>query len=181
MKEGYFENLQLVAECATAANLPFWVFIQACAFQPHVRVPNAAEIFWQVNTALAYGAKGVQYFTFVQPADSEFETFRGGMIDRKGNVTEIYEAVREIDRHVLACGEYLLHANPVSVAHGEFLESKFVGGSGTFKYIVNVSLTQKKELHLPACRAIVRGERVEGSRFILAPGEGVLIETEVDL
>ncbi len=48
---------------AQEANIPFWTFVQTCSFNSGRRIPTEADILWQVNTALAYGAKGIQYFT----------------------------------------------------------------------------------------------------------------------
>ncbi len=174
IKEGYFENLSLISEKAQTANIPFWVFIQVCAFNPNVRVPNAAEIFWQVNTALAYGAKGIQYFTYFQPADSVYETFRGGMISDKGRPTASYDAVKKINKHLSACGNILIDARLTKVEHGDFLISEFDDGKKKYSYIVNLSLTEEKTVRINDCVAVVRGETVRGNTFTLGAGEGIL-------
>ncbi len=49
----------------SAPGVPSWCFIQSVDFSwndssyPPRRRPNEAELFWQVNVSLAYGAKGV--------------------------------------------------------------------------------------------------------------------------
>lgn len=107
LRDGYFENMSIIREAASEANIPFWVFIQTCSFGGGTRVPNEADILWQVNTALSYGAKGIQYFTGVLPSDGA-ETFTGAMFDRDGNRTEVYEYVKKANKQLTAADEVLM-------------------------------------------------------------------------
>lgn len=84
IREGYFGNMSVIRNRAAEAEIPFWVYIQTCSFNASVRVPDEGEIGWLVNTSLAYGAKGIQYFTYFLPND-DGEVFRGAMVDREGN------------------------------------------------------------------------------------------------
>lgn len=105
--DGYFKNMSMVREQAAQAKIPFWVYIQTCSFNASVRVPDEGEIQWLVNTSLAYGAKGIQYFTYFLPNDSG-EIFHGAMIDRNGNKTPVYEYVKRVNRQIAAADEILM-------------------------------------------------------------------------
>ena len=68
MKDGtdrkdYFENLSLIREAGLRWGVPPWNIILSI---PHFgyRDPTEAEMRWQVYTSLAYGMKGILYFTY---------------------------------------------------------------------------------------------------------------------
>ncbi len=61
------------------------------------------------NTALTYGAKGIQYFTGVLPSNGA-ETFTGAMFDRDGNRTDVYDYVKKANTQVKAVDEVLMCA-----------------------------------------------------------------------
>lgn len=107
---GYFDNMSVIRAAAAKANVPFWVFIQTCSFGGRSRIPNQAEIFWQVNTALSYGAKGIQYFTGVVPTNGNGtgEQFDGAMFDRHGNRTAVYDYVKNANLQLAAADEVLM-------------------------------------------------------------------------
>lgn len=110
LSSGYFGNMAAIRGAAAEANIPFWVFIQTCSFGGSTRVPNQADLYWQVNTALSYGAKGIQYFTGVVPTngDGTGEQFTGAMFDRDGNRTEIYDYVKNAGVQIAAVDEVLM-------------------------------------------------------------------------
>ncbi len=110
----YYENLSIIRAAAKRQKIPYWVYIQTCSFGATVRVPTRSEIQWQVNTSLAYGAKGIQYFTYWLPEDG-IQIFNGAMIDRKGNRTPVYDYVREANRQIAAVDEVLMRANSEGV------------------------------------------------------------------
>jgi hypothetical protein len=105
----YFENMSAIRYTAKKSNIPFWVFIQSCSFGGGTRIPTKSETFWQVNTSLAYGAKGIQYFTYWQPIESN--DFAGSMITKTGQKTPIYYDVQEMNRQVAAVDSVLMNSN----------------------------------------------------------------------
>ena len=69
----YFYNWAVIREYSLKFGVPSWVFIQSVDFDgsqvglAQRRRPTEAEILWQINVSLAYGAKGIQYFTYWTP------------------------------------------------------------------------------------------------------------------
>lgn len=129
LKSGYFENMSVVRKTAAKNGIPFWVFIQTSSWSSGVRLPKSSETFWQVNTALAYGAKGIQYFTFWCPFEPGFT---GGMVSRTGKKTAIYGAVQKMNKQIAAVDQVLMNAvskgvivhqtSPVPVPAGDQLK-----------------------------------------------------------
>lgn len=128
LRTDYFENLSIVKNLCDDYRLPFWSFIQCGAsFEGHVSecVPNEGEFIWNVNTCLAYGTKGVQYFTLSQPSffldpDDELGATREGIFGYYNNKNEWYYYARKINRQIAAVDEVLMNAsNQGVIFHGE--------------------------------------------------------------
>jgi len=92
----YFHNWAIVRDAALHGDIPSWVFIQTLAYNNH-REPTAAELLWQVNISLAYGAKGIQYFTYWTPEAARGEGFGPALITVDGERTSRYYAAKQIN------------------------------------------------------------------------------------
>ena len=108
MSSGYFENMSIIRRKAAAAEIPFWVYIQTCSFGSSTRIPSEADLHWLVNTSLAYGSKGIQYFTYVVPISNQFESFAGALIDKNGQPTETYYHAQTINKFITEIDEVLM-------------------------------------------------------------------------
>jgi hypothetical protein len=115
----YFHNWVIVRQAAMSADLPAWIFIQTLLYNNH-REPTAAELLWQVNVSLAYGAKGIQYFTYWTPEAARGEGFGPALITVDGKRTPRYAASKQINTTWLAqvgrelkplLSESVVHAN----------------------------------------------------------------------
>jgi len=133
----WFNDLTIVREETRKANIPFIVFMQSEGIKGGLRVPNRQEVLWQVNTALAYGTRGVGWFCYWTPQpdqgfqqDEEAEPFLveshyNAMIDLNGKRTELYDHVREANFYLKKAGKGLLDWDNSDVARcqaGELLE-----------------------------------------------------------
>ncbi|WP_255951923.1 hypothetical protein [Streptomyces odontomachi] len=126
----YFLNWSVVRKAALSADLPAWTFIQTLAFNNH-RTPTAAELLWQVNVSLAYGAKGIQYFTYWTPEAARGEGFQPALITVDGARTKRYDAARAINTTWLRpVGRELKPLVPESVMHAN--ESPLPAGATAF-------------------------------------------------
>jgi len=119
-RASFFDNLLLVREVAQARGIPFLLIVQV---MPHGRYrdPTAAEIAWQVNHAVAFGARGISYFAYWTPVrvpQPESSRFRHGLIEH-GQPTEHFEQVARINRDLRACAEQLEGFVSVAVADSD--------------------------------------------------------------
>jgi hypothetical protein len=110
--ELWFDDLDVVRGETRRANIPFWIFIQSEGIRKALRVPTRAEILWQANTALAYGARGLGWFTYwtpkSNPDDPNAEQHYNAMIDVEGNPTRLYDHVREANLYLQPAGKGLI-------------------------------------------------------------------------
>lgn len=127
--EGWFSDLTIVREESRRATIPFWVWMQSEGIKGNLRVPSRAEVFWQASTALAYGARGICWFTYwtppsnqgVLPAEGQTPFFEeqhyGGMLDLNGVRTPVFDYVREANHFLRRAGQALLGWDNAFVAH----------------------------------------------------------------
>jgi len=92
-RSGYWYDLSARREAALAAGRPV---LQTVLCTAHFRYaePTEATLRWQVYTGLTYGAKGVQYFTFLNAYQGNY---RLAPLDGFGRKTPTYDMVRRIN------------------------------------------------------------------------------------
>lgn len=155
----YFYNMNLIREKAMERGIPFWAYIQAGsqwndAWEQYEYetpyFPNEFQFNWNVNTSLAMGAQGIQYFPLMQPyqftlaADGwNFEI--NGLIGAMGNKNQWYYYAQNINKHIAAMDEVLMNSvNKGVIVTGEQAKSDMLYTScvieeGTFHQLQSVS------------------------------------------
>lgn len=116
----YFKSLSLTRKHAKMHNVPYWFFIQTGWWllggeTEADRWPTKAELFWNVNTCLAFGAKAIQYFTLIEP--EEF-TVKDGVVDYRkigligfdGKENQWYPYVKKMNAHIAAIDHVLMNS-----------------------------------------------------------------------
>ena len=89
--------------------------------------PSEGELLYDVNMALCYGAKAIQYFPLIQPFHFSYEkggtydfTNRNGLIGADGNLTRWYYYAKRANTQVQAVDEYLMHSSSEKIlVHGD--------------------------------------------------------------
>jgi hypothetical protein len=114
----YFVNLALISQVAREAKIPFMNIIQAGKFLKEWRLPTAKEIRFQVYTTLAYGGKGISYFTYWGSEADE------GLY-RDGKQSLLAKDVGKINAEIRKLSPILMSLNSRGVYHTEPLP---VGG-----------------------------------------------------
>ena len=111
----FWANLEVVAAESRRAGIPFWAFALSTAHDPYP-VATRASLRLQIFGNLAYGAQGIQYFTYTTPG-TETWNFHNAPIDERGRRTEVYDLVRELNREVHALTRVFLGAEVISTGH----------------------------------------------------------------
>ncbi len=127
----HFNNLELFRKASLEHDIPFWAFALTIKHFSYRRA-SESDLRWKHFTNLAYGAKGLWYFTYWGPTDWErWDTI--AIVDPKnGDKTEIYNYVKTLNHAVLEMGDILLdltnemvtHTNPPE-GHAVFEPDKF--------------------------------------------------------
>jgi hypothetical protein len=122
----YFECLSIVRDKAAeysrpGARIPLWVIVQSSPFRDAGkaarRQPTATQVRWQVWAALAYGAKGIAYWTAVPWTSARGDGWGDGLLDAEGQPSSKYDAIRSLNRELHALGPTLLELDAVTALH----------------------------------------------------------------
>lgn len=179
IRSDYYEQLETVRRLTKKHNLIPLCFIQTCSFNAHVRIPSPTEVLFQVNTSLAYGTKGIQYFTYFLPENNTLEQFKGAIIDHKGEPTTLYEPIKQINQWLNQIGSYLIDAELLSVVHQpNYIQSLFENECQTLELITNSSLTERLNYPIDSKDLVISMQQISGNSVNLAPGEAILIKKE---
>ena len=93
----YFYNLNLISK--KAGNRPFWSYVLSTS-TPNYTDPTEYQLNFSTFCPLAYGAKGIIYFTYETIPETEKVKFGDAIIDKNGNPTKKYAIVKTINQYV---------------------------------------------------------------------------------
>ena len=165
--EEMFDNLNEVRKCCDNNNLEFMTFVQSAEYYNHI-LPSTEMLRYQVATALAYGAKGILYFTYAQVIhDANSENFGPAVLDKEGNKTHAYDAIKEINQEIQNNGMLFMDLNHKGVVFFSDKYDKFTTAKPDFEidsnevlvgifeldgknyyYLVNLDLENEKTITL---------------------------------
>lgn len=100
-RKAHFANLRTYANLAIANKADFW---QCMLSVPHFnyRVSGYDDLRWQVNCALAYGCRGISWFTLETPIIGTFHetNYRNAPVDAYGERTPLFADLRRVNREI---------------------------------------------------------------------------------
>ncbi|GEM_PF-1148871 len=129
-RNAYFETLDTMRKKSIDSSKPFWSYISAgCDFRDDgaegatAYYCKEADILWNVNTSLAFGAKGITYFPLFQPAyfakvdveNNQYDYDRNGIIGADGNTNRYYPMVQRANTQISAVDDVLMNADSKGV------------------------------------------------------------------
>jgi hypothetical protein len=97
VKPDFFSCLELLRSLSNGSGLPFWAFTCAVRHGPYP-TPTAGHMRFQLMNDLAYGARGLQYFTYAHDQ---------AMVRPDGSTTETWELARQINAEIHAMAPVL--------------------------------------------------------------------------
>lgn len=128
----YLESLDTVRQVGLEQGKPFWSYVQAGSDYRQNAEGNdtategyytEADTLWIVNTSLAYGAKGIQYFPLLQPeyfgydstSESGYDYDRNGVIGFNNEPNRNYAMVQKANKQIQAIDDVLMNATSTGV------------------------------------------------------------------
>ena len=116
LRKDFYQNLELVSATARREGLPFWAFALCTAITHAYPIPTLGHLRLQQYSNLAYGAQGLQYFTYVTPIPGA-EAFHDGPIETDGRRTGVYDLVARFNVELHARAWVFDGATVESVGH----------------------------------------------------------------
>lgn len=207
LRDGYFANLEAVRNVALAHQLPFWNIVLSNAHFTYAE-PTPAGLRFQAFTTLAYGGRGISYFTYLAPNSGNY---RLAPVDQFGNKTPTWDMLRNVNLQIHTLAPTLITLKSVGVFHhpdvpegcrglaesqylaevtgpGRFLVGEFEGPEGRpFVMVVNKDLQKstnfavrfKREGTILQTNSYTgRTARWAGENNWLAAGQGMLLQLQ---
>jgi len=112
-EDRFFGNMELIRNKSIQAGIPFWNVVLSNAHFVYAE-PSEATLAIQVYSTLAYGGKGIGYFTYYTP---HLGNFRLSPIDRFGYRTKTWEMMRHINLQIHALVPVYGKLKTVNVFH----------------------------------------------------------------
>ncbi len=182
-------QLDTIRRKTVEAGIPFWVFIQATSWHKTVRFPTIPEMMWQISTALAYGAKGVQYFSYATPINGdvpEGEGYTESILDANGNPTQRYYYMQYANRHLRAIQHVMMNSDSLGVLAVGTTPREIAKGS-LLNHVDGLSSADGKHLLIGVfdndgkkAFYVVNNSITERDRAILELDETYLVEQYLD-
>ncbi len=123
-KERYYQNMEIIRAVALKAEIPFWAFTMSCQIDPPYPRPKEPWIRLQMYSDLAYGAKGLDYFTYALLHSGfnvahVFEDFRTAILDSTGKPTYLYTIAKRVNLEIQSLGPVIEELHSVGVYQTE--------------------------------------------------------------
>lgn len=112
VRASWYTNLETISAAAKSANKPFWAFALSLRHYNYP-VPTVAHLREQVFSNLAYGAQGIQYFTYWSAGDLGGDS----PIDAAGKRTPVYDRVKTVNAEIRGFSRVFLGAKVLWVGH----------------------------------------------------------------
>jgi hypothetical protein len=152
MLDYFYTNLDMVRRSSVETKTPFWNCILANAHFNYME-PSDATFNLQVYASLAYGARGIQYFTYTSPA---IGNFRLAAVDQYGNRTATWDMLRRINNQIRVLAPTMIRLRSTGVFHYPSVPEQGQPLSAS-KLVESVEMTQRF-VRSPAAGRFLVGE-----------------------
>ena len=198
-----FRNLEIMRKASLRHRIPFWNIILANSHFHYAEVTQGG-LNLQVYATLAYGGRGISYFTYFAPLVGNY---RNAAVDQFLHKTPTWDMIRLINLQIHKLAPTYLKLRSVNVFHnqsapegcsgtdtsrhlaevggGDFLVGEFEGPNGTpFVMVVNKDIHRSTSFHVKfrtegtvMMTSPYTGDTTEfgGENGWLGPGSGVLL------
>ncbi|TSA34745.1 MAG: hypothetical protein D4R64_11280 [Porphyromonadaceae bacterium] len=121
LSKTWYENLEQFSDEAKKAGKPFWAFALTTNYDDgHLTPQTLASMRLQVYSDLAYGAQGIQYFTYwsaTSVTSPSSEDQRGAPISAAGKRSVVYDRVKLMSEEIKNLSGVFLGSKVVWVRH----------------------------------------------------------------
>lgn len=121
LSKTWYQNLEQISEESRKSDKPFWAFALTTNYdEDHLTPQTLAAMRLQVYSDLAYGAQGIQYFTYWSATSVNVpsgEDQRGAPISVAGKRNVVYDRVKLMSQEIQNLSGVFLGSKVVSVRH----------------------------------------------------------------
>lgn len=111
--QNVYLDLELWSSLSVETGKPFWMYVTSCSWQSQ---PSLESLRLQVYSAIAYGAKGIQYFVAKSFTGCE-PSFSGAPLNMDGSKSTFYDTFKAFNMEVKALGPCLMPLKLTKIMH----------------------------------------------------------------
>jgi len=138
MLDPFYINLEIVRRLSLELKTPFWNCILANAHFNYME-PSDATFNLQAYSTMAYGGRGIQYFTYFAPT---IGNYRLAAVDQFGNRTATWDMLSRINNQIHALAPVLIRLHSTGVYHYPDVPDQ-AQSLASSKLIDSVEMTQR--------------------------------------
>ena len=143
MLDSFYTNLEIVRRLSLETKTRFWNIILANALFNYME-PSDATFNLQAYSTMAYGGRGIQYFTYFSP---RIGNFRLAAVDQFGNRTATWDMLRRINNQIYELAPTLVRLHSTGVYHYPDVPDQGQPLSAS-KLIQSVEMTRQRNVGL---------------------------------
>ncbi len=130
MLNRFYTNLGIVRRLSLNAGIPFWSVILSSTSFTYMK-PSSATLRLQAYSTIAYGGRGIEYFTYFAP---KVGNYRLAPVDQFGHRTPTWDRLRRLNSQIRELAPWLArlrntgvyHSAPVSPGEKPLSQSRLV-------------------------------------------------------
>jgi hypothetical protein len=109
----FYTNMGVIRRASIEAGIPFWNVILANSHFTYME-PSDATLHLQAYSTMAYGGRGIEYFTYYAP---KIGNFRMAPVDQFGHRTSTWYELRRLNGEIRALAPWLAKLHSTGVYH----------------------------------------------------------------
>lgn len=144
----FFRDLEILSLVSRYCGRPFWYTVRCMTYTDKktnetTTYPTLVEMRFSAFAALAYGAQGLQYWSYRQLSNNSEFDYIAAPVDANGQkVTTIWDAVQQINREIRCLNPVFFESEMIQVRHtGSVQYAATALLNGSFGPLISVSST----------------------------------------
>jgi hypothetical protein len=109
----FFTNLTTIRSASQKAGIPFWNVVIANSHFSYME-PTDATLSLQAYSTIAYGGRGIEYFTYFSP---KVGNYRLAPVDQFGHRTATWYMLRRVNSQIRELAPWLIKLHSTGVCH----------------------------------------------------------------
>ena len=158
LNDQFYTNLEIVRRLGLELKTPFWNCIQSNAHYSYAE-PTDANMHLQAYASLAYGSRGIQYFTYFTPGHGNF---RLAPLDVLGYRTPTWDMLRRVNGEIAMLAPILGKLHSTGVYHYPRVPPEGQPLSKS-SLVVRIEMTEHQLVIEPAAGRVLVGEFMDDS------------------
>ena len=115
LRPDYYKNLEIISSYCREKGTPFWAYVLTSQFSSYEK-PTKGTLSFQVYNNLAYGAQGIEYFSYRQILTHGLN-MTIAPVDTKYKRTSIFPIVKEVNKEISYYSPFFSGSKIIDVSH----------------------------------------------------------------